>query len=125
MLCNDAILYLSDIALGYGLDDRGFESRKGLGISLFITASRPVLGPTRPPIQCVPRAKRPTREANPSPPPSAEVKECVELYFHSSRTLSWPGAELKHRESFAFNDAVSTAEVMQCQMRWKYEHMCS
>jgi len=27
--------------------------------------------------------KRPSREANHSPSSSAEVKECVELYFHS------------------------------------------
>jgi hypothetical protein len=34
------------IALGYGLDDRRLESRQGLVILLFITASRPALGPT-------------------------------------------------------------------------------
>jgi hypothetical protein len=50
--------------------------------------SRPVQGPTQPPIQWVPRAlslglKRPEREADHSPPSSAEVKECVELYLHS------------------------------------------
>jgi hypothetical protein len=44
------------IALGYGLDDRGFKSRKGLGIFLFTTASRPALGSTQPPIQWVPGA---------------------------------------------------------------------
>jgi hypothetical protein len=31
--------YLSGTALVYGLDYRGFESRQGLGIFLFITAS--------------------------------------------------------------------------------------
>jgi hypothetical protein len=31
--------YGSGIALGYGLDDRRFESRQGLGIFLFTTAS--------------------------------------------------------------------------------------
>jgi hypothetical protein len=36
-----------------GLDDRGFESRQGLGISLFTTASRPALGATQPPIEWV------------------------------------------------------------------------
>jgi hypothetical protein len=30
--------YFSGIALGCGLDDRGFESRQGLGIFLFTTA---------------------------------------------------------------------------------------
>jgi hypothetical protein len=42
---------LSDIALGYGLDDGGFESRQELGIFLFITISGPALGPIQPPIQ--------------------------------------------------------------------------
>jgi hypothetical protein len=43
------------IELGYGLDDRGlgFDSRQGLGIFLFTTASRMALGPTQPPIQWV------------------------------------------------------------------------
>jgi hypothetical protein len=45
---------LSGTALGYGLDDPGFESRKGLEIFLFTTASRLALGPTQPPIQWVP-----------------------------------------------------------------------
>jgi len=44
-------LYVSDIELGYGMDDWGFESRKRLGIFLFTTASRPALQPTQPPIQ--------------------------------------------------------------------------
>jgi hypothetical protein len=48
-----------------------FESRQG--------AARPPLGPTQPPIQWVPGAlftgvKRPVREADYSPPSSAEVK---------------------------------------------------
>jgi hypothetical protein len=47
---------LSSIALGYGLDDRGFESWQGLGIFMFTTASRPALGPTQSPIQRVPGA---------------------------------------------------------------------
>jgi hypothetical protein len=67
------------IALGYGLDDRRFHSRQGLGIFLFTTASRTALGPTQPPIQLVPGAlslgiKWPGREADHSPPSSGEVK---------------------------------------------------
>jgi hypothetical protein len=47
---------------------------------LFTTASRTALGPTQPPIQWVPGVpslglKRPGREADHSPPSSAEVKE--------------------------------------------------
>jgi hypothetical protein len=67
------------IALGYWLDDRG-SSRPGLGICLFTTASRTSSGPIQPPVQGVPGAlslgvKRPEREADHSPPSSAEVKE--------------------------------------------------
>jgi hypothetical protein len=81
------------IALGYRLDDRGTRVR----IFLFTTASRTALGPTQLPIQWVPGAlsmgvKRQGREADHSPPSSAEVKECVELYLHSSNTPSWRGA---------------------------------
>jgi hypothetical protein len=82
------------IALGYGLDDWGSMVRSpavGVGILLFNTASRTALGPTQPPIQWVPGAhslgvKRPGSEADHSPPSSPEVKECVELYLHSSNT---------------------------------------
>jgi hypothetical protein len=47
---------------------------------LLSTSSRPVLGFTQVPIQCVPRAlsqgvRRPGREADHSPPASAEVKK--------------------------------------------------
>jgi hypothetical protein len=59
-----------------------------LGI-LFTTASRTALEPTQPPMQWVPGAlslgvKRQGREADHSPPSSAEVKDCVKLYLHSS-----------------------------------------
>jgi hypothetical protein len=68
-----------NIDLGYGLDDRLFHSRRGLGIFLFTTAYRLALGPTQPPIQWVPAAlshgvKWPGREADHSPPLSTEVK---------------------------------------------------
>jgi hypothetical protein len=45
------MLNLSGIALGYGLDDRGFVCRQGLGIFPFTTSSRPTIGPTQPPVQ--------------------------------------------------------------------------
>jgi hypothetical protein len=80
----------------------------GLGIFLFTTASRTALGPTQPPIQWVPGAlslglKRPGRKADHSPPSSAEVKECVELYLHYPNTPSWRDAQFKkHRDKFTF-----------------------
>jgi hypothetical protein len=80
----------------------GFDSLRELGIFLF-TASRTALGPTHPPIQWVKGArslgiKRPGREADHSPPSSAVVKECVDLYFHSPNTPSWCGAQLKEAQ---------------------------
>jgi hypothetical protein len=57
----------------------GFDSRRELGIFLLTIASRTALRRTQPPIQWVPGAlslgvKRPGREAEHSPPSSAEVK---------------------------------------------------
>jgi hypothetical protein len=70
------------IALGYGLDDRGSRVRfpARLETFLFSTASRTDLGPIQLPIQWVPGAlslgvKWPGREADHSPPASAEVNE--------------------------------------------------
>jgi len=40
-----------EASLSYGLEDRCFESRQGLGIFLFATVSRPALGLTQPPFQ--------------------------------------------------------------------------
>jgi hypothetical protein len=79
----------------------------GFLTKILYSVSRPALGPTQPPIQRVPGAlslgvKRPGSEADHSPPSSAEVKECVELYLHSPSTPSWCGAQLKHRDSFTF-----------------------
>jgi hypothetical protein len=43
------------------------------------------------------------READHSPPSSAEVKECLELFLHSPNTPSWRGAQLgEHRDNFTF-----------------------
>jgi hypothetical protein len=64
------------IATAYGLDGTGIESRWGRD---FPHLSRPALRPTQPPVQWVPglsRGKvRTGRDADPSPPPSAEVKK--------------------------------------------------
>jgi hypothetical protein len=65
--------------MGWTIGVWKFDSRRGLGIFLFSTASRPAPGPTQPPIQWVPGAlslavRRAGREADHSPPSSAEVK---------------------------------------------------
>jgi hypothetical protein len=57
----------------------GFDSRRRLAVFLFTIASRRALGPTQPHIQWVPGAlslgvRQPGREADHSPPSSAEVK---------------------------------------------------
>jgi hypothetical protein len=70
-------------------------------------ASRPALEPTQLPIQWVLGTislgvKWPGREADHSPPSSAEDKEWVELYLHSPNTASWRCGQLKHRDNFTF-----------------------
>jgi len=37
-------------------------------------------------------------------------QECVELYLHSPNTLSWRGAQLKHRENFTFTEILGLVE---------------
>jgi hypothetical protein len=81
---------LKRLATGWG---SGFDYRQGMRIFLFSTASRPALGPTQPPIQCVPEAvspviKRLGREADHSPPSSAEVKNAWS-YISTPNTSSW------------------------------------
>jgi hypothetical protein len=68
------------IATGYGLDEGGVGVRVPVGSRIFSTSSRPVPGPTQPPIQWVPGAlspgvKRPGREADHSPPTTVEIKK--------------------------------------------------
>jgi hypothetical protein len=52
------------------------------------------------------------READHSPPFSAEVKEWLELYIHSPNTPSWRGTQLKHRNNFTF-----TSPPRPCRLR--------
>jgi hypothetical protein len=86
-----------------------FDSRRGLGIFLFTTTSGTDLGPTQPPIQWLPGAlslgvKRAGREADHSPPSSAEVKEWVELYSTPQYAfMAW--CLVKHRDNFTFTFA--------------------
>jgi hypothetical protein len=90
------------IALGYVLDDRGSRVRFSAGAGNFSLHHRVQNGSVAHPAS-YPRdkrvfslgVKRPGREADHSPPSSAEVKECVELYNHSPNKPSWRGAQLK------------------------------
>jgi hypothetical protein len=84
--------------LSYGLDDRGED------FLLLVTASRPALGPTQPPIQWVsealfPRIKRPGHEIDHSPPSSAEDKNCGAIP-PLLRMSSWCSAWLSRRYIF-------------------------
>jgi hypothetical protein len=104
----------------------GFDSRQGLVIFLFTTASRTALGPTEPPVQWVPAAlslgvKRWGREADQSPPSSAEVKEWVDLYLDSPNTPSWRGAQLKHRENFTLTFYVFRKNSKTFVIKWFYQ----
>jgi hypothetical protein len=70
------------IATGYWLDDRKFGVRVLVGSGIFSSTPSPdwLLGPTQPPNLWVPGAlspgvKRPRRQADHSPPTSAEVKK--------------------------------------------------
>jgi hypothetical protein len=81
-LCIYFCIPLGIYATGWTIGVLEFDSRRRLGVFLFTTASRTALRPTQPPIQWLPGSlslgvKRPGREADHSPPSSAEVKECV------------------------------------------------
>jgi hypothetical protein len=94
------------LATGWTIGVLEFDFRRGLVIFLFTTASRTALGPTQPPIKWVPGAlslgvKRSGREADHSPPSSAEVKERVELYLHPPYAfMAW--YFVKHRYNYTF-----------------------
>jgi hypothetical protein len=87
------------IALGYGLDDRGSRVRFPEGAGNFFLHYRVQNGSgahlasypmgTR---GSFPGGKAAGVEADHSPPSSAEVKECVELYLYSPNMPSWHGA---------------------------------
>ena len=79
------------IATRYSLDCPGIES---LWRRDFLHTSGQKLWPTQPPMQWVP-GPIPGHKADgawcwPSTPPSAGVKERVELYLYSPSELSWP-----------------------------------
>jgi hypothetical protein len=90
------------------MDDRGSRVRFPSEAGNFSIHHRVQngLGPTQLAIQLVPGAlslgvKRPGREADHSPPSSAEVEECVELYLHSQYVfMAW--CLVKYRDNFTF-----------------------
>jgi hypothetical protein len=84
----------------------GFDSRRRLGIFLFTTAFRTVLGPSEPPIQWIPGAlslvvKRPEREADHSPPSSAEVENAWS-YISTPQYVFIAWCLVKQRDNFTF-----------------------
>jgi len=93
----------------------GSESREGLGIFFFTTASRPALGPIKFPIQWVSWApslglKRPGREADHLPPSNTKVKNAWSYTFTPQYVFTawclikqWirvHGVIVKHRDNF-------------------------
>jgi hypothetical protein len=93
------------IATDYGLEDRMIGVRIPAGAGNFSLRYRVQIGseahPASYPIGTrIPSlgVKRPGREADHSLPSSADVKECVKLYFHSPSTRSWLGAQLKRNQ---------------------------
>jgi hypothetical protein len=94
-----------DIILSWTVGVLGFDSRWGLGIFL-TTASRTALRPTQPPIQWVEGApslevRRPGREADHSPPSSAEVKNAWS-YTSTPQYVFMTWCLVKHRDNFTF-----------------------
>jgi hypothetical protein len=84
----------------------GFDSQRGLEICLFNTASRTAMGPTQPPTQWVAGAlslgvKWPGREADHSPPSSAEIKNAWS-YTSTPQYVFMAWYLVKHRDNFTF-----------------------
>jgi hypothetical protein len=84
------------IETGYGLDDRCSipGSIPVFNFSL-LHSIQTDLGPTQPPIQCVPRVKQPRREADNSIASSAEVK-------NGGAIPSFPLISSWYRDNFTF-----------------------
>jgi hypothetical protein len=84
----------------------GFDSLQGLGMFFFTIMFRTALGPTQSPIQLVPgavslRVKWLGREADHSPPSSAEVKNAWS-YTPLPQYIFMAWCLVKHRDSFTF-----------------------
>jgi hypothetical protein len=81
------------LTMGWTTGRSGFDPRRGQRIFPLASVSRPALGPTQPPVQWVPGFLSPGvkvwpgRDADHSPPPSAEVENEKELYLLSPKRL--------------------------------------
>jgi hypothetical protein len=103
-ICHDSILsrLRELLSIGYGLDDRSSRVRFPARAGNFFLHHHVQNGSGASPIQWVPVAlslevRWSRREADHSPPSSAEVKEWVELYLHSPNTPSWRDAQCKKK----------------------------
>jgi hypothetical protein len=91
----------------YGLEGRGSIQNRQRVFPL-TSASRPALGPTQSPVQWVPGALSPGGKAGPgrdadhSPPSSAEVKKEQELYLLSPRRASMERSGASNTGSISF-----------------------
>ena len=108
------------IAIRYGLDGPGIESRWGRDFPHSVQ-TRPGAHPASYTMGTgsLPEVKRPGRGADHPPPPSTEVKGRIELYFYSLSGLSWPvlGWPLPLPNSFckkAAKKCDTLAEVANC-----------
>jgi hypothetical protein len=110
---------LVGIALGYGLGDRGSRIRLPVGTGNFSLHHRVQNGSGAHPASYTMgtgaislRVKRPGREADHSPPSSAEVKECVELRIHSPIRLRL----FKHRDNLL-------KVILEAEETWRIQAM--
>jgi hypothetical protein len=95
---------MCSVSIVFGLNDRRFESRQGMGIFLN-TVFRPALEPTQLPIQWVSGVlslgvNRPEREVDHSPPSSADVKNAWS--YTSTLPIRLHGVVLTYRDNFTF-----------------------
>jgi hypothetical protein len=103
----------------------GFDSRRGLGIFLFTAASITALGPTQPPVQWVPgvlssAVKQPGREADSSPPSSAESKN--EWSYTSSPTIHLYGVVISYLKYTDFHPCKAFERVFSNLRKYVVDH---
>jgi hypothetical protein len=99
--------------LDWGLDDRGSIPVRPWDFFHLATVSRLAFGLTHPPIQWIAEVKRPGREADHSPPSSAEAKNAwsytstpqyviLAQYFIKKEIRLHGSYSVKHRDNFTF-----------------------